>query len=158
MSLNYSTMLIFSHVFLLLPQLRFSPSFCHFSITCGMFVCLYKLLLLPLDFILLLLLCLLYLLGYICTVLMVNLSCLSRKRLPTAIIPDDFLSIFLQLLKKLYFLKPYKFTLRVLHNSVYSNTSFPPMLFCMMLFILLDISLICSYIIYSGTSYFSSLF
>lgn len=48
--LNCSTMSIFSCVFLLLPQFCFSPSFCLFSITYGMFVCLYKLLLLPLAF------------------------------------------------------------------------------------------------------------
>lgn len=57
--------------------------------------------------------------------LTVNLFCLSRKLFLTAVIPDGFLSIFLQLLKKWCFLKPYEFYLRVLHNSMYSNISFP---------------------------------
>ena len=109
--LSHSTS-IFSHVFLF-PSTVLSL-FCLFSITCGMFVCLYKLRLLPPDFMMHLLLCLLYLLGCICTALMVHLLCLSRKLFLTAVIPDGFLSIFLQLLKKLYFLKPYEFSLRVL--------------------------------------------
>lgn len=114
------------------PCFPFPPTvlcfFCLFSITCGMFVCLYKLLLL-LDFKMHLLLCLLYLLGCICTALTVNLFCLSRKLFLTAITPDGLLSIFLQLLKKLTFLKPCEFFLRVLHNSMYSTISFPS-IFC----------------------------
>lgn len=70
--------------------------------------------------------CLLCLLGCICTALILNLFCLSRKLFLTAITPDGFLSIFLQLFKKLYFLKPCEFFLRVLHNSMYSTISFPP--------------------------------
>lgn len=125
--LNHSTMSIFSHVFLPAPPVL--PFFSLFSITCGMFVCLYKLLLLPLDFMMHLLLCLMYLLGCICRAMMVNLFCLSRKLFLTAIIPDGFLSIFLHLLKKLYFLKLYEFSLRVLCNSMYSTMSFPS-IFC----------------------------
>lgn len=59
------------------------------------------------------------LLGCICTVLKVNLLYLSRKLFLTAILPDGFLSISPQLLKKFYFLKPYEFSFTVLHNSMY---------------------------------------
>lgn len=62
--------------------------------------------------------------GCILTELIVRLFCLSRKRLLMAITPAVFLFIFLQLLMKLCFQKPYEFFFRLLHNSVYSAISF----------------------------------
>lgn len=91
--------------------------------------CIYKHLLLSLAFMIYLLLCLLYSLGCTENSADVNLSNLSRKLFLTAIIPNDFFSIFLQLLMKLYFLKPCEFSLTVLHNSMHSTISFPSIIF-----------------------------
>lgn len=113
--------LFFSYIFLFPSQ--FSPS----SVSSPLHVvCLYVYIN---SFPLLLILwciyfCLLYLLGCICTVLKVNLLYLSRKLFLTAVLPDGFLSIFPQLLKKFYFLKAYEFSFTVLRNSMYSTISF----------------------------------
>lgn len=57
---------------------------------------------------------------------MVKPFSLSGKLLLTAITPAVFLFIFLRLLMKLCFQKPHEFFLKLLRNSVYSVTSFPP--------------------------------